>query len=101
MGGDILKLVDFSRHKQGYKANFKTNKSVTLNSLNIVTHTHTHTHTDTHTHTQGNKEKTKIHIFPKLLEHSISPPLHSKELAKSYTLIPMSIIIGKIWGATF
>ena len=47
------------------------------------------------THTQGSKANTKIHIFPKLLEHLISHPLHSKELAKSYTMKLITIFINK------
>ena len=47
------------------------------------------------THTQSGKANTKIHILPKLLEHLISPPLHSKELAKSYPMKSITIFIDK------
>ena len=46
--------------------------------------------------TQGSKANTKIHISRKLLEHLIRPPLQSNELAKSYTMTPISIFIDTL-----
>ena len=49
-------------------------------------------------HTQGSKANTNIHISRKLLEHLIRPPLQSNELAKSYTMKPITIYIDKYLG---
>ena len=42
---------------------------------------------------------TKIKFFPKLLEYLTIQVVHSKDLAKGYTLIPMSILIDIYLGA--
>ena len=50
-------------------------------------------------HTQGSKANTNIHISRKLLEHLIRPLLQSNELAKSYTMKPITIYIDKYLGS--
>ena len=41
---------------------------------------------------------TKIHLFPKQLEHLINHVVHSKELVESYTMDWITIFKEKYWG---